>query len=69
MEEAPVLQRAAQATWAIYVAMHPGADTADERQCSLTRHLQSRLQAGENNVEELICSGLAYLDRVPTDPW
>jgi hypothetical protein len=68
MEE-PLLQRAVQATWSIYVAMHPDADDADERQCSLSRHLESRLRAGENDVEELVCSDLAYLDRLPPDPW
>jgi hypothetical protein len=36
MEE-PVLQRAVQATWVIYVAMHPEAGDADERQCSRLR--------------------------------
>jgi hypothetical protein len=69
MEEDPLVQRAVQVTWAIYVTMHPEVDTADDRQCSLTRYLQSRLQAGENNVEELVCSGLAHLDRVPVDSW
>jgi hypothetical protein len=55
MEERVLLQQAVQATWAIYAAMHPEADNADERQCSLSRHLESRLRSGENDVEELVC--------------
>lgn len=53
----------------VYVATHPAADREDQRQCSLSRHLEARMQAGEKNVEELVCSGLAYLHRVPADRW
>jgi len=69
MVEGPILRRAVEIAWAVYVATHDDADIADQRRCSLSRHLETRLRAGENNLEELVCSGLAYLSRLPADPW
>jgi hypothetical protein len=63
------LLQAVEIAWSVYVATHKEVDAADERRCSLARYLWERKQAGENNVEELVCSGLAYLDRVPADVW
>jgi hypothetical protein len=31
------------------------------------RHLQGTLEASQCETEELTCSGLAYLDRLPKD--
>ena len=64
-----ILQQAVETAWSVYLATHGDVDIADQRCCSLSRYLQARLQAGENNVEELACSGLAYLDRLPAEAW
>ena len=69
MTEEMTLQQAVETAWSVYLATHCDVDTADQRRCSLSRHLEARLQAGENNTEELACAGLAYLDRVPGDVW
>jgi hypothetical protein len=64
-----ILGEAVKTAWAVYIATHPAANVDDQRRCSLSRHLEARLQAGEKDFEELVCSGLSYLDRVPADPW
>jgi len=64
-----ILRQAVQTAWSVYLATHGDVDNADQRRCSLSRHLEARLQADENNTEELACTGLAYLDRVPRDVW
>ena len=69
MTEELVLRHAIETAWSVYLATHRNVDIADQRRCSLSRHLEARLQAGENDTEELACSGLAYLDRLPCDVW
>ena len=69
MAEEPILRQAVETAWSVYLATHSDVDSADQRRCSLSRHLEARLQAGESDTEELACSGLAYLDRVPSDVW
>jgi hypothetical protein len=63
------LREAVQVAWSLYLATHGDVEAADQRRCSLSRHLQGLLHAGQNDTEELACSGLAYLDRIPADPW
>ena len=63
------LRKAVEAAWAVYLATHPDIDVADDRRCLLERHLQGRLEASQGETEELACSGLAYLDRLPEDEW
>lgn len=69
MTEEQVLRQAVETAWSVYLATHDDVDIADQRQCSLLRHLGERIHAGENDAEELACSGLAYLDRLPRDVW
>jgi hypothetical protein len=64
-----VLREAVEMAWSMYLATHREVDTADQRLCSLSRYLSERLNAGEVDVEELACDGLAYLDRLPEDAW
>jgi hypothetical protein len=52
-----------------YLATHRDVDVADGRRCLLERHLQGRLEASQSETEELTCSGLAYLDRLPETEW
>lgn len=66
VDEVPV-KKAVQTAWAIYLATHQDVDVADGRQCLLERHLQGRFEARQGETEELVCSGLAYLDRLPKD--
>jgi hypothetical protein len=67
MDEKLILREAVKTAWSVYLATHGDVDLADQRLCSLTRHLTARLHAGETEVEELACSGLAYLDRLPEE--
>lgn len=69
MSDELILRQAVETAWSVYLATHGDVDSADQRRCSLSRHLQARLQAGENDIEELVCSGLAYLDRLPAEAW
>ena len=69
MTETALVQEAVERAWSVYLATHRDVDFADERRCLLSRHLQERLRAGENDAEELTCSGLAYLNRAPPDGW
>ena len=64
-----VLKEAVEIAWSVYLSTHRDVDIADQRRCSLSRHLSERLRAGENDTEELACCGLAYLDRTPRDVW
>ena len=68
VDEVP-FRRAVHTAWTIYVATHRDVDVADGRRCLLERHLQGRLEASQGKTEELVCSGLAYLDRLPKDEW
>jgi hypothetical protein len=68
VDEVP-LRTAVDTAWTVYVTTHRDVDVADAHRCLLERHLQRRLEASESETEELVCSGLAYLERVPKDPW
>jgi len=61
------LRNAVDTAWSVYLATHPGVDSADGRRCLLERHLHGRWEARENDAEELTCLGLAYLERLPED--
>jgi hypothetical protein len=63
------LRKAVDTTWTVYLATHRDVDVADGRRCLMERHLQQRWEASQSNAEELTCSGLAYLDRIPKDEW
>jgi hypothetical protein len=65
MNEELILRQAVATAWSVYLATHGDIDAADQRICSLSRHLSDRFHAGETNVQELACAGLAYLDRLP----
>jgi hypothetical protein len=62
-----LLRKAVDTAWTVYLATHRDVDVADGRRCQLDRHLQGRLEASQSETEELACSGLAYLDRLPKD--
>jgi hypothetical protein len=68
VDEVP-LRKAVDTAWTVYLATHRDVDDADSRRCLLERHLQRSLEASQSSTEELTCSGLAYLDRVPKDEW
>jgi hypothetical protein len=68
VDEVP-LRKAVHTAWTVYLATHRDVDVADGRQCLLERHLQGRSEASQGETEELVCSGLAYLDRLPKDEW
>ena len=61
------LRTAVETAWSVFCATHDGVDAADSRRCLLERHLQGRLEAREEEVEELASFGLAYLARLPED--
>jgi hypothetical protein len=62
-----VLRKAVDMAWTVYVATHRDVDVADGRRCLQERHLQGTLEVSQCETEELTCSGLAYLDRLPKD--
>lgn len=62
-----VVRKAVDTAWTVYVATHREVDLADGRRCLLERHLQGTLTASQIETEELTCSGLAYLDRLPRE--
>ena len=62
-----VLRKAVDTAWTVYLATHRDVDVADGRRCLPERHLQGTLKASQGETEELTCSGLAYLDRLPRD--
>jgi hypothetical protein len=55
--------------WALFRSAHSEVDPADARRCKLERYLQRRWEAGESHLEELTCSGLTYLSRLPSEDW
>jgi hypothetical protein len=67
VDEVPL--RKAVTAWTVYLATHRDVDVADGRRCLLERHLQGMLEASQSETEELTCSGLAYLDRLPETEW
>jgi hypothetical protein len=68
VDEVP-LRKAVDTAWTVYLATHRDVDAADGRRCLLERHLRGRAEASQSDTEELTCSGLAYLDRMPKDEW
>jgi hypothetical protein len=67
MDDELILQEAVKTAWSVYLTTHGDVDVADQRLCSLSRHLSERLHSGETDMEELACAGLAYLERLPED--
>ena len=61
------LRIAVNTAWSVYLETHRGVDAADSRRCLLERHLHRRWEAREGDLEELACSGLAFLERLPED--
>jgi hypothetical protein len=59
-----VLRKAVGMARTVYLATHRDVDAADGRRCLLERHLQG-MEVSQSEMEELTCSGLAYLDRLP----
>jgi hypothetical protein len=59
------LRNAIETAWTVYLATHSDVDAADDRRCLLERHMQGRLESNQSEAEELTCSALAYLDRIP----
>ncbi len=68
VDEAP-LTTVLATTWTVYLATHRDVDAADSRRCLLERYLQQKWERGQGNAGELVCSGLAYLDRTIQDEW
>jgi hypothetical protein len=68
VDEIP-LRAAMTTTWIVYLATHNDVDAADDRRCLLERHLQRKWQNSQSDAEELVCSGLAYLNRISKDEW
>ena len=68
MTDEYVLRQAVDTAWTVYRATHSDVDELDERRCLLERHLQRRWKARENDAEELICAGLAYLEQEASQP-
>ncbi len=65
-DEAPT-KVALERAWTIYLAVHQdGIDPADARRCTLARHLQRKWEAGQTDAEDLTCSGLTFLSRLPS---
>ena len=62
-----LLRKAVDTAWSIYLANHRGADATDSRRCLLERHLDRTWGTHESDVEELTCSGIAFLERLPED--
>jgi len=58
-----ILRKVVDTTWNVYIATHHDVHADDGRRCLLERHLQATL-VSHNDAEELVCSGLAYLDRI-----
>jgi hypothetical protein len=67
-DEAP-LRTALATTWTVYLATHRDVDAADGRRCLLERHLQRKWETSQSDAEQLVCSGLAFLDRTAKDQW
>jgi hypothetical protein len=67
MVDETLIRKALDTAWTVYLATHRDVDVADGRRSLLERHLQGTLKASQSETEELTCSGLAYLDRLPRD--
>ncbi len=64
MTDEDLLRQAVDTAWNVHRATHNDVHESDERRCLLERHMQQRWKAGENDTEELTCSGLAFLERL-----
>jgi hypothetical protein len=69
MTDEASLRKAVDMAWTVYLATHREVDAADGRRCLLERHLQGKLEVNQSGAEELTCSGLAFLGRIPKDEW
>jgi hypothetical protein len=63
MTDEDVLREAIDGAWSVFRATH-NVHESDERRCLLRRHLKERWRTGENDPDELTCSGLAFLERL-----
>jgi hypothetical protein len=62
--------RATEQAWSIYLARNNDISPEDGRRCSLERFVRERWTAGEASLDELTCSGLAFLSRLcRTNNW
>jgi hypothetical protein len=57
MTDEDLLREAVDRAWRVYRATH-NVHESDERRC------KQRWRAGENDPDELTCSGLAFLERL-----
>ena len=69
MVDSVALRTAVENAWSIFCAIHDGVDAVDGRRCLLERYLHGRLEAREEEVEELASLGVAYLGRLSEDGW
>ena len=69
MGDEVLLRQAVDVAWSVYLATHTDVDAADRRRCLLARHLQRKCANSRSDAEELVCFGLAYLDRTVKDDW
>ncbi|MCK1730045.1 MULTISPECIES: hypothetical protein [unclassified Bradyrhizobium] len=61
------LKQAVDAALTFYRTMHGDVHPADERRCLLERHLQRTCETREVDADELTCSGITFLERLPPD--
>ena len=69
MNDPTTLRLAVDRAWAIFLATRSDVDAADQRRCTLERHLKKKWLAGETDPEELTCCGLSYLARLSPEYW
>jgi hypothetical protein len=67
MADEHLLRQAVDTAWSLYRDTHNDVHESDERRCLLERHLQQRWKAREDDPEELMCAGLAYLERLTSE--
>jgi hypothetical protein len=65
MQQHSLHVHATQRAWSIYLASNCTVDPRDRRRCTLERFLHQRWLSGETDLDELTCSGLSYLSRLP----
>jgi hypothetical protein len=65
MERYPCMD-ATQQAWSIYLRRNAAIAPEDGLRCSLERFVRERWHSGENDLDDLTCSGLAFLSRVPS---
>jgi hypothetical protein len=69
MDDNSPVEIAVERAWNLHLATHADVDAADQRRCSLERHLSGKWRAGESDPEELTCCGLSYLARLGSESW